>query len=181
MKNNIKFLAVGLCTLGMSSCGVYEDRSDIVYETAVYSSVPSNTYIYGQGYYRMNNYNDENYPAQEGVSVPETYHVGAYHSPVSFKDRDRTWVSSQNPQGYTIEIADDEKAAQVAQKLYKAPKNDRMAQVKYQRNGKAYYKGLYGTYDSPEAAQKALDALPAEIKQGAGVKNWGAVQGNLNE
>ncbi len=78
-------------------------------------------------------------------------------------------------------MADGEKASQVAQTLYKAPKNDRMAQIKYQRNGKDYYKGLYGSYDSPEAAQKALDALPPDIKQGAGIKNWSNVQGNLNE
>lgn len=56
-----------------------------------------------------------------------------------------------------------------------------MAQVKYYQNGKTHYKGLYGTYDSQEAAQKALESLPPEIKQGAGIKDWGSVQGNLNE
>jgi septal ring-binding cell division protein DamX len=119
--------------------------------------------------------------SSQGVVVPDSYHVGEYHSPVSFKDRDKGWVSSQNPQGYTIELADDQKASKVAQKLYKAPKNDRMAQVRYQKNGKPYYKGVYGTYNSPEAAQKALDQLPAELKQGAGVKSWGSVQENLEE
>ena len=175
MNNKIKFLAIGLCTINLSSCMMYEDNFNSSYTSYTYDS----SQIYPQNY-SINNYGYQNQPSQP-VSVPDSYHVGEYHSPVSFKDRDRSWVSSQNPQGYTIEVADDEKASKVAQKLYKAPKNDRMAQVKYQRNGKEYYKGLYGTYDSPEAAQKALDALPPDIKQGAGVKNWGSVQGNLNE
>ncbi|MFI4919644.1 MAG: SPOR domain-containing protein, partial [Legionellales bacterium] len=114
----------------------------------------------------------------QGVVVPESYHVGAYHSPVSFKDMDQSWVSRQNPQGYTIEIADDAKASEVARKLYNTPKNDRMAQVQYQRNGRVYYKGVYGTYSSSDAAQKALDALPPDIKQGAGVKTWSSIQSN---
>lgn len=124
-------------------------------------------------------YSDYEYSNQsQMVDVPDSYHVGEYHAPVSFKDRDKQWVNSQNPQKYTIELADDEKAAAVAKKLYQAPKSDRSAQVQYQKNGKSYYKGVYGSYDSPEAAQKALDGLPTDIKQGAGVKNWGSVQGN---
>jgi septal ring-binding cell division protein DamX len=125
---------------------------------------------------------DSNYHYQtnsEVVTVPDSYHVGSYHSPVSFKDRDKTWVSSQNPQGYTIEIADGEKAADVARKLYNTPKNDRMAQVKYQQNGKSHYKGLYGTYPDAQSAQKALDSLPDNVKKGAGIKNWNSVQNNL--
>jgi septal ring-binding cell division protein DamX len=118
---------------------------------------------------------------QGEVSVPESYHVGQYQSPVSFKDRDRNWVTSQNAQGYTIELADDEKPAVVAKKLYNAPKNDRRAQIKYQRGGKSYYKGLYGTYNTPAEAQKALESLPDDVKKSAGVTSWGNVQGNLNE
>ena len=176
INNKIKLIALAFCAVNLSSCAMYDDTLT-TYQSYAYDD----SRLYPQVNYRLNNYSYQTRPGNQAVSVPDSYHVGEYHSPVSFKDRDRSWVSSQNPQGYTIEVADDEKASKVAQKLYKAPKNDRMAQVKYQRNGKAYYKGLYGTYDSPEAAQKALDALPPEIKQGAGVKNWGNVQGNLNE
>jgi hypothetical protein len=176
MNNKIKLITVGLCVINLSSCTMNEDNYTTSYQTYTYDETQLNP----QGNYQMNNYGYQNQSSQS-VFVPDSYHVGEYHSPVSFKDRDRNWVKSQNPQGYTIEVADDEKASHVAQKLYKAPKSDRMAQVKYQRNGKAYYKGLYGTYDNAEAAQKALDALPPEMKQGAGVKNWGNVQGNLDE
>ncbi|HRD71104.1 MAG TPA: SPOR domain-containing protein [Legionella sp.] len=176
MNNKNKFIMVGLCVINLSSCMV-SDENYTSYQTYTYDQ----NQLYPQNDYRMANFGYRYQPNEGSVTVPDSYHVGAYHSPVSFKDRDRNWVSSQNPQGYTIEVADDERAAQVAQKLYKAPKNDRMAQVKYQRNGKPYYKGLYGTFPNAEAAQKALSELPPDIQQGAGVKTWGSVQGSLNE
>lgn len=175
MNNQLKLIIVACYAVNLSSCAMYDDSL-----TSYQSYTYSDSNLFPQNNYRVSTYGYQD-QSTRGVSVPDSYHVGQYHSPVSFKDRDRSWVSSQNPQGYTIEVADDEKAAMVAKKLYKAPKNDRMAQVKYQRNGKAYYKGLYGTYDSAEAAQKALESLPPEIKQGAGVKNWGSVQGNLSD
>lgn len=117
--------------------------------------------------------------AKKPVEVPETYHVGRYHSPTSHKDRDRRWVVSQNPQAYTIEIAEGEKASQVAGKLFKAPKKDRMAQIKYQRGDRVYYEGVYGSYPSYEAAQQALSTLPDDLKQGAHIKSWGSVQNKV--
>lgn len=176
MNTRVKYLALIICATNMSSCMVYEDTYTTRYQIYTYDY----SQMYPQSDYPMGNYRYD-YKSSQSVVVPDSYHVGEYHSPVSFKDRDRNWVNNQNPQGYTIEIADDEKASAVAKKLYKTPKNDRMAQVKYHRNGKAYYKGVYGTYDSPEAAQKALESLPSEIKQGAGVKKWGNIQGNVDE
>jgi septal ring-binding cell division protein DamX len=102
-------------------------------------------------------------------------------SPVLSRDSDKSWVESQNPQGYTIEIADDEKPAYVANQLHNAPKKERMAEIKYQKAGKPHYKGLYGSYNNPEDAKNAMNALPPEIKSGAGVKDWKSVQGKLNE
>ena len=49
----------------------------------------------------------------------------------------------------------------------------------FHRDGKSYYKGLYGSYSSKEEAQKALDALPADVKKEAGIKNWSNVQSNV--
>lgn len=179
MNYKIKVLIAGFCGINLCSCMIYDDSQSANYQTYAYD----NSQLYPQTNYTISDAGYAGYrtqPSEGTVTVPDSYHVGEYHSPVSFKDRDKTWVSSQNPQGYTIEIAEGEKASQVAQKLYKTPKNDRMAQVKYQQNGKAYYKGVYGTYPDAESAQKALDALPPEIKQGAGIKNWGSVQNNLD-
>lgn len=120
------------------------------------------------------------YPVRE-VVVPESYHVGAYHSPTSHKDKDRHWVNEQNPQSYTIQISEDERAASVANKLTIAPKDERRAEIKTYKDGKTYYKGLYGSYKTKEEAEKALENLPPELKTGAGVTNWGTVQMDVQE
>lgn len=176
MKNVHGLLLGGLVSLNLASCTNQEDNLRLGYEVYPYD----NNSVYQAQEYKYNYYvsTDREYKA---VDVPNSYHVNSYQTPVSFKDRDKDWVTKQNPQGYTIEVADEEKAAQVAQKLFKAPKSDRRAQIKYQRNGKEYYKGVYGSFESQEAAQKALDSLPPDVKQGAGVKQWGAVQSNVGE
>ena len=115
------------------------------------------------------------------VVVPETYHMSAYRPAVSHVDQDRSWVEGQNPKDYTIEIADKEKASEVAGTLMNAPKNDRMAQVRYERDGKSYYKGLYGTYPTYEAAQQAQDSLPSSMKADSSIKSWSNVQNSVNK
>jgi septal ring-binding cell division protein DamX len=76
-------------------------------------------------------------------------------------------------------LAAGKKASQVASKLQQAPKSNRRAQVKYQRNGQNYYKGVYGSYSSYQAAQQALNSLPANVRQGAKIKSWGSVQSSV--
>ena len=176
MLTTIRILGVGLCAVSLSACMIDGTNSSSGYQP--YDSQPST--LYPEGYDSTVGYGYQAESKKE-VVVPESYHVGAYHSPTPPKDLDRTWVSNQNPQGYTIEVADDEKAARVAGTLQKAPKSEHMAEVKYQRNGQTSYKGLYGTYPSQEAAQQALSALPEDVKQGASVKTWGSVQDNLGE
>lgn len=170
-------VVLSLCAFNLCSCMVTDNEEYTPrYQTYTYDSsqlYPSAKYSNSDAGYRYSS------PSPQTVNVPNSYHVGEDHSPVSFKDRDKTWVSSQNPQSYTIELGEGEKASQVAQKLYKTPKNDRMAQVKYQENGKSYYKGVYGTYPDAASAQKALEALPDDVKQGASVKSWSSMQQNL--
>ena len=182
--NRQQLILLSVCCVGLTACGRMNSERDYSYETSggyygvyhdsnLFSSTAS-SYSYGYDNYAPN---EEASMNTEGVTVPETYHVGSDYAPVPAKDRDRTWVSAQNPEGYTIEIADGDKASQVASKLYQAPKKERMAEVQYYRNGGQYDKGLYGSYSSYEAAQQALDALPENLKQQAGVKSWREVQG----
>ena len=176
MSTTIKILGIGLCMVSLSACMIDGTNNADTYQ----SYGTQNTQLYPEGYDSNVAYE---YPreSKKQVVVPESYHVGAYHSPTAPKDMDRAWVSNQDPQGYTIEVADDEKASRVAGTLQKAPKSERMAEVKYQRNGQTSYKGLYGTYPSHEAAQQALNSLPEDVKQGASVKTWGSVQNNITE
>jgi hypothetical protein len=189
--NTIRLVVIGFCVSTLSACttmngnGGYPGYYAGSYNTHTpnYNYEQMQYYQYQQNYQSYNVGNDYGYgeSPRGQVTVPDSYHVGAYHSPTAAKDRDKKWVSSQNPQSYTIEVADDEKPSRVAKKLYQIPKNEPMAEVKYQRDGKAYYKGLYGTYSSPEEAQKALNSLPDDVKQGAGIKSWGHVQSNVSE
>ncbi|OGV45007.1 MAG: hypothetical protein A3F46_02400 [Legionellales bacterium RIFCSPHIGHO2_12_FULL_42_9] len=183
-----QLFVLGLCWLGLSACDTTHSGGDYSYETSggyygtsIDSNVDSSSaYTYNSSYDNYSNY-QEAPVGGEGVAIPQTYHVGTDHAPVPAKDRDRTWISEQNPQGYTIEIADGDKAAQVANKLVQAPKKERTAEVQYFRDGGQYYKGLYGSYSTEEAAKQALDALPDNLKQQAGVKSWRDVQGAVGE
>lgn len=177
MNKKMQLFATGLCIATLTACSPMYQTSYTRY-TAYQPYAYEDTRYYSQSYEGGANY--DNSPQREsGVKVPESYHVGSYRSPASHKDLDRAWVNSQNPQAYTIEIADGEKASQVAGKLSNAPKTDRRAAVKYYRDGKTYYKGVYGSYNSYDEAQKALNSLPENIKQGADIKSWNKVQNKV--
>ncbi|KTD29762.1 SPOR domain-containing protein [Legionella israelensis] len=176
MNHKNKLIIMSLCVAGLSSCTSMFEESQTVYQPYSYSQ----SHLYPEGRQPTSSNYEARDASDKPVSVPNTYHVGEYHSPSSHKNRDKNWVNSQNPMGYTVEVADDEKASSVASKLQSTPQNDRRAEVEYTRGGKTHYKGLYGTYDSYQAAKKALDSLPPEIKQNAKVRNWGTVQGNIN-
>ena len=175
MVNKNRILSILLCVSGLSACTSDNPMVYSNYQPFTYDAPP----MYPEGY--ASNVYSELPQEKQPIEVPDTYLAGANHSPTPHKDIDREWVNNQNGQSYTIEVADGEKAAQVAGTLYKAPKSERTAEVKYQRDGKTYYKGLYGTYPSYEAAQQALSTLPADVKQNAGIKTWSSVQSGVNE
>jgi len=169
-----RILVVSLGVVSLSACmtdniGSYDNNLNTY----------QGSYLYPEGYDNAGDVNQVS--SKQTVVVPESYHVSALHGPTSPKDLDKTWIDSQNPQSYTIELADSDKPSQVASALSKAPKNEHMAEVKYQNQGKTYYKGLYGTYPSYDAAQQALKVLPDDVKQGAGVKAWENVQRSVSE
>ena len=172
-----KFLFIfGLSLGGLVSCTQYHSQSYSYtpdyqgYQYGEYEEYASPGQSYGQ-------YSDyQQRQGSRGVSVPESYHVGSYRSPVSPKNRDSRWVSQQNPQGYTIQIAEGRKASSVAGSLTKAPKRNRMATVKSFSNGAAYFRGVYGSYSSYEDAKSAMNDLPSDLKGRAQIKQWNAVQ-----
>jgi septal ring-binding cell division protein DamX len=177
MLNKMKLISVGIGLAGLSACATNNSADYTYYQPYNYNAEVTNYYPTA---YDSTMYTDY-YSEKKQVQVPDSYHVGISHSPTSHKNVDSEWVRSQNSQNYTIELTDGDKASQVANTLQKVPKNQRTAEIQYQRDGKTYYKGLYGTYPSYEAAQQALGALPADIKDKAGVKTWSNVQRTVNE
>lgn len=123
-------------------------------------------------------------PGQRGGYVPRGRHVTVPESallkdgagPTSHKQKDKNWVRNQDPNSYTIELADDDKPASVAKKLYVAPKNKRMAQIKYQEGGTKRYTGVYGSYKTKAEADAALEKLSPELKSKAKIKPWSSIQ-----
>ena len=174
--NKIRFLIVCLTASGLVSCGSSQQSTQYtIYQPYIYQ----NTKFYPLRDEELENTHRDEERQRGIVSVPESYHVSAYHSPMPHKNIDRDWVNGQSPRGYTIEIAQSERAAVVAGQLYRVPKTDRMAEVKYYQNGRTYYRGVYGSYASFEDAQRAFNGLPPEIKQGAYIKNWSNIQENV--
>lgn len=111
----------------------------------------------------------------------KSYHFSNSSSPKSHKQRDIEWINSQNPGGYTIELAEDEKPASVAKQLFNTPKQERMAQYKHQKNGKTVHTGIYGSFKDSESAKKALAKLPADVREKAKVKQFGSSQKDANQ
>ena len=176
MLNRIKTLGVCMCVISLTGCATYDATNQpLVQQPYSYEDTP----LYPEGYDA--HVYSTSYDKKSNVTVPETYHVGPLHAPTPHSDRDKSWVQSQNAQGYTIELTDNEKASQVAKTLFLAPKKERTAEVKYQKYGQIHYKGLYGTYPNYEAAEAALQGLPEDIKQQAGIKTWGTVQQSLGD
>lgn len=175
----IKTRALGLC---LCMAGITACSTDLPMVSTYSQPYPDSNVQFYPGGYGNTNYVYSDLPQEKPqVEVPDSYHVGSYHSPTPHTDMDKAWVNKQNAQSYTIELGDGDKPSQVANTLYKAPKDARTAEIKYQREGKTYYKGVYGTYPSYEEAQQALNKLPAEVKQNAGIKTWSSVQNGLNE
>lgn len=106
----------------------------------------------------------------------KSYHFANRGGPKTHKQRDVEWINNQNPNNYTIELAEDEKPSSVAKKLFNTPKQERMAQYKHQKGGKTVHTGIYGSFKDSESAKKALDKLPADVRKKAKVKQFGNAQ-----
>lgn len=158
----------------LSACGVYNTPHTMPYPMYQYPIYTTQNFDQEEPYSYGPN-------ASRQIIVPETYHMGSTSSPLSHKNQDRSWIEGQNPRNYTIQLDENEKASAVANTLQRTPKNERMAEVGYQRGNKTHYKGLYGSYPSYEAAQSAMELLPADVKAGARVESWEKVHQSINE
>jgi septal ring-binding cell division protein DamX len=95
---------------------------------------------------------------------------------VSAKNVDVSWVEQQNPSNTTILLTSDNKPLPVSMALMQAPKDERSAALKYEKNGQIYYSGVYGNYNDQASAEQALQKLPENLRKNARIVNWTAVQ-----
>ena len=174
MLNFVRNTVLGISISSLCACATYNPGG---YTTSLPSSTDHGTELYPEGYENTGSSSDYH----QQVSVPDSYHVSTYHPPEKSKNVDEQWVAGQNATGYTIEVADGDKASSVANTLLQAPKNERKAEVKYQQGDKTLYKGVYGTYPTAEAAQQALQTLPTDLQQKASVKSWGTIQSTIGK
>lgn len=186
MLKTSKIIIISLSSVYISACSI--DGTTSNFSNYGHSGYTNSQMIYPDSYdsynyqYQYQNQSGEyqsGAPSSSGkIVVPESYHVGTSGRPPSAKDMDKNWVRKQNPSSYTIELANDAKPSRVAGVLYKAPKNERTAEVKT-TNGN--YTGVYGTYPSYEAAKEKLMSLPENVRKDANIKSWGSVQSNVDE
>lgn len=169
-------LSLAICIAGLSL-----QACNSIYETFQYDG-----YTSGYSYNNYNNQYDNQdqgeyyYRSYRRVNTPRSYHFSNSNSPKPHRARDRSWANQQDPNNYTIELKNGENPASVANTLHKTPKNARTAQIKYKKDGKTRYTGVYGTYKDKQSANKALQNLPPNIKSNAGVKPWSKIQNNIN-
>jgi septal ring-binding cell division protein DamX len=122
---------------------------------------------------------DMNYEAQTSEAKPLPHFVKTSEVPqahVSAKNNDISWVEEQQPNHLTIMLASDTKPLAVSHALMDAPKDQRGAVIKYEKNGQIYYSGVYGSFLNPENAQNALEQLPQSLRVNAKIMPWSSMQ-----
>jgi len=181
MKRSHLITAIILGTLSLSGCewtgGGY--TAPYAYHNPMYNDSYYNPQIPGPTNDALPGTNGHRPYARGFQAVPDSNQYAGKIAPEHHKSLDANWVNSQNPQGYTIELAHGEKPGEVAKQLTDTPKLERTAQVKYEKDGKTYYRGVYGTFPSREAAEAALQKLPADIRNKADINQWNDVQTNV--
>ena len=126
--NNQRLFFLAVSFLGLSACNNVETSSR--YADGSYmgyydpSERPDLPYVPSAAVYSYESTIDYQSPPVEEhvVTIPDSYHVGSMRAPVSHHDRDKTWVNTQNPNSYTIELINSPKASDVAKRLMQAPK-----------------------------------------------------------
>lgn len=178
-----KIIIISLSSLYISACSIDGTTSNFgnygPYNFSNSQMIYPDSYDSYNSQYQQGQYPEGAPPRSSGaVVVPESYHVGVTGRPTSAKDMDKSWIEKQNPSSYTIELANDSKPSRVAGVLYKAPKNERSAEVRTNSGG---YTGVYGSYPTYEAAMQKLNSLPEDVKKDAKIKSWGSVQSSVND
>jgi DamX protein len=95
---------------------------------------------------------------------------------------DEGWLLGQAPENYTVQLfgSHDRQAAERFKETHRV--KDRLATYRTNRDGKDWYVVVTGSYTSRDAAQRAIQALPAEVKRNnPWPRNLASVQDSIRQ
>lgn len=100
--------------------------------------------------------------------------------PASSEIRDTTWVVSQPPELYTIQVLGTENEVLLRHQIKSGGLTGQVAYYKKLREGIPWYSMIYGSYESRAAAQSAARTLPTQLRQGQPwIRKMGDIQASL--
>ncbi len=175
----LKCCVICLCALCLSGCFIDGTSSENKYFWDTPNDYNYSTQPYPEEYdssFNTSYHNNNEIPYPQNVVVPESYHLGIANTPPVSKDEDRRWIEQQNPRDYTIQVTKNPRPAAVANTLQQMPKSSRSAEARSQSGS---YVGVHGSYSTREEAETELNKLPPSVKGQAQVKNWQAVQSEV--
>jgi hypothetical protein len=168
------------CEVQQSGTGPGEEESIYAtHETYLSKTLPTSSHTYQDPMPRESTRRTGgevhyyNAPVQEKTS----YHLSNGSGPVPASERDIEWINQQQPGHYTIQMMTDTKREAVAKTLLKSPKaGGRAAEFEHRDGQQTEYTGVYGTFESRQAAEEAMSKLPDDLKHSAKVEQWQNVQ-----
>lgn len=163
MKSKASYLLGGCLISCISGCsGVLDQFSQVdSYPDLPSYYVPSNDLPQDYSMPRERVMNDQ---------ASDKYYVKS--NPIRPRESDLYWVNQQPSEGYTIELARSVNASEVAKHLQKAPKTERRGEISTSQG----YIGVFGSFNSENAAAQALANLPEEVRKDAKVVQWRNIQ-----
>jgi septal ring-binding cell division protein DamX len=79
--------------------------------------------------------------------------------------KDTAWIWSRDPLHYTVQLAGAESEKAINEAMQRAGLGGEMSVVRTERNGKAWYVLIYGSYADREEAKRSIERLPAELQR----------------
>jgi len=102
--------------------------------------------------------------------------------PAGSEIRDTSWVVSQPPDRYTIQVLGTENEVLLRHQIKRGGLLDKVAYYKKSRDGIPWYSLIYGSYASRAEAQSAAQGLPPSLSKGKPwIRKIGDIQASLGE
>jgi len=96
--------------------------------------------------------------------------------------RDTSWLMTQGPELFTIQVLGTENEALLRQQIKNGGLTNKVAYYKKSRDGIAWYSLVYGSYSSRDAAVSASKSLPSSLRKNKPwIRKIGDIQASLSK